>query len=359
MHSSAATMMIALSALHGGLIEWHSAAALVIGADLGSTSTAMLASLKGSAIKKRLAFAHCFFNLVVDSLAFVLLLPAAPLVFEWLGWRDPLYTLVAFHSAFNLLGLCLFIPLLARYTRFVERFFRDSDDRSIARHLTDGAGAVPAAAIAAIGKEIQHLCLLVLALNLRNLKIDPTAVHFDAATHQQLRDAFGASLDFERRYAQVKQLEGEILLFAKTMQQQALSSAEASALLRHLATARDLVYAAKALKDIRGNLLQLRHGNGERLPLFHEYENLVRQLYPHISQLLCSEQDAGYARDTLQQLRTANEKLHEQIHTHVYGQDYRNGIDAGTLPTLLNVNRELWHANNYLLQAVEHRYEQD
>ncbi|MCW9000432.1 MAG: Na/Pi symporter, partial [Kangiellaceae bacterium] len=64
--SSSAVMMITLSALNIQVIELHHAAALVIGADLGTTSTILLGSIKGAGIKRQLASAHLLFNLVTD-----------------------------------------------------------------------------------------------------------------------------------------------------------------------------------------------------------------------------------------------------------------------------------------------------
>ena len=87
--SSSATMMIALTALHTGIIDLPGAAALIIGADLGTTSTTALGSIKGSPIKRQLALAHFLFNLIVDLLAFLVLLPALPKLLQWTGLQDP------------------------------------------------------------------------------------------------------------------------------------------------------------------------------------------------------------------------------------------------------------------------------
>jgi Na/Pi-cotransporter len=55
--SSSATIMITLSALYAGAMTLESAAAIAIGADLGTTITAMLGALAGSTDKKRVAAA--------------------------------------------------------------------------------------------------------------------------------------------------------------------------------------------------------------------------------------------------------------------------------------------------------------
>lgn len=61
--SSSATMMIALSALYSQIIALPEAAALIIDADLGTTSTTILGSLTGNKIKKTARFSAFYFQL--------------------------------------------------------------------------------------------------------------------------------------------------------------------------------------------------------------------------------------------------------------------------------------------------------
>jgi len=76
--SSSAVMIMALAAVDAQIIALTEAAALIIGADLGTTSTTVLASITGNTIKRKLAFAHFIFNFFVDFAAFFLLLPILP-----------------------------------------------------------------------------------------------------------------------------------------------------------------------------------------------------------------------------------------------------------------------------------------
>ena len=77
MQSSSATMVITLSLLNAGVIELESAAALIIGADLGTTSTVLLGALGGTANKKRLAMGHFLFNLAYRPRLHFIVLAAA------------------------------------------------------------------------------------------------------------------------------------------------------------------------------------------------------------------------------------------------------------------------------------------
>jgi phosphate:Na+ symporter len=68
--SSSAMIVIVLSALNAGLVDMHQSVAVVIGASIGTTSTLMLGSLKGTADKKRLSLANVIFKGVAGIIAF-------------------------------------------------------------------------------------------------------------------------------------------------------------------------------------------------------------------------------------------------------------------------------------------------
>ena len=121
--SSSATMAIALSAVNADVLEVSNAVALIIGADLGTTSTVILGSIRGAVVKRQLALAHLMFNTVVDSLALIALPILLFIATELLMIVDPLVILVMIHTLFNLLGLLLFIPFLGHLERLAKRLF--------------------------------------------------------------------------------------------------------------------------------------------------------------------------------------------------------------------------------------------
>ena len=66
--SSAATLAIIITALSAGSIIYINAIALVIGANVGTTFTAILASLASNENGKRVAFAHFTFNIITATI---------------------------------------------------------------------------------------------------------------------------------------------------------------------------------------------------------------------------------------------------------------------------------------------------
>lgn len=141
--SSSAGVATVLVLLSGGAIGFPLAAALVIGMDVGTTVTALLAGLGGSPGMRRTGVAHLAYNLVVGSLAFVALPLVLPAVLAATG-GDAVAGLVLFHTGFNLAGALLFLPLVPRFAALVERLVPGSTDPlgdPPDRRLLEDAGA--------------------------------------------------------------------------------------------------------------------------------------------------------------------------------------------------------------------------
>ncbi|MCB0336531.1 MAG: Na/Pi cotransporter family protein, partial [Bdellovibrionales bacterium] len=71
--SSSAMMVVVLTALNAQALSLFDAAAIVLGADLGTTITTVLGAVGGSSARKQIALAHVLFNVVTDSIAYLTL----------------------------------------------------------------------------------------------------------------------------------------------------------------------------------------------------------------------------------------------------------------------------------------------
>lgn len=167
--SSSAAIAIILTAASGGILPIESAAAAVIGANIGTTSTAAFAALKATPAAKRLALGHIIFN-VCTAVAALILLPllmAFIAVLAKLGHTEgsPATLLAIFHSVFNLLGVVLMLPLGARLANFLEKLFKNKEeDIAKPQYLDYTLMATPVLAIAALQQELQRLERLVTEL---------------------------------------------------------------------------------------------------------------------------------------------------------------------------------------------------
>ncbi len=223
MQSSSASIAIALTAAQGGLIPLHGAAAVVIGANIGTTVTALLATLGATPNAKRAAAAHVVFNAITGTVALALLpwlvdeLAGAARALE-LG-EGPAVVLALFHTTFNVLGVLLMWPLADRLTRWLDTRFQARDEQEARpRYLDDTVLAVPELAVQAVEAEVARLGQITLGL---------------------ARDvlAGGSSSDpgsIEARHAVVTQLDQAITDFAERLNRDAMTPATSAQLARVL-----------------------------------------------------------------------------------------------------------------------------
>lgn len=167
--SSSAAMAIVLTASAGGALPLQLAAAAVIGANIGTTSTALLATIGATPAAHRVAMAHVAFN-AVTALGALALLPlmlwASDAVLDGAGILDDTPAqLAAFHTIFNLLGIVLIWPLAPRLTAWLSSLYR-SEAEALARpdYLDANLAGAPSLALRALVLECWRLHTLSLEL---------------------------------------------------------------------------------------------------------------------------------------------------------------------------------------------------
>lgn len=162
MQSSSASMTMALAAAQGGLIDTQGAAAVVIGANIGTTVTALLAAIGATPNARRVAAAHVLFNLLTGMVALLLLpwlISALGALRQALGLpADPAAKLALFHTTFNLLGVLLMWPMADGLNRQLLRRFRArEEDEAQPQFLDDNVLAVPTLALDALTREVARI----------------------------------------------------------------------------------------------------------------------------------------------------------------------------------------------------------
>ncbi|HSH13404.1 MAG TPA: Na/Pi symporter [Desulfurivibrionaceae bacterium] len=251
MQASAASLAIFLTGLHSGLITFEMGAALVIGANIGTTVTVLLGSLGASQAKKRVGVSHLIFNGVTGVVAFAGLIPLVRLVGLLLpGESDGVMGLALFHTLFNLLGVLLFFPFIGHLAHLLVRFFPDYKT-VLTVYLDNTPVEEVAAAETALRKEIRHLHDECLLYQLRLLRIDEKLVFLESLP---LERKSGKRLALEGLYEDIKLLHAEIFSFYSRLQSQKLELNEAKELERLIYASRNIMNALKNFKGIRGDL---------------------------------------------------------------------------------------------------------
>ncbi|MBW7956416.1 MAG: Na/Pi cotransporter family protein [Deltaproteobacteria bacterium] len=122
--SSAATLGIALTAALSGLLSLEAAVPIVLGANIGTTFTAVISSIGAGVEAKRVALAHTLFK----ALGVVIVLPFLDYFAMLVGasTADPARQVANAHTFFNIGIAAIFLPFTGPFTRLVTRLMPES-----------------------------------------------------------------------------------------------------------------------------------------------------------------------------------------------------------------------------------------
>lgn len=119
--SSSATVAMAITLAGKGLLSLPAGIAVMLGAELGTCSDTLLATLRTNRQALKVGLFHLGFNLATIILGLLLIAPFTALV-HWLsGGADAARSLANAHMLFNLLGVALFLPFTPLVARAMDR----------------------------------------------------------------------------------------------------------------------------------------------------------------------------------------------------------------------------------------------
>lgn len=185
MQSSSAAMAITITAAGSGAIPLEAAATMVIGANLGTTSTAAIAAIGATPNARRVAASHVLFNLFTGAVAIITLpiwLWSIHRLGEIMEGGSDIATLLAlFHTLFNILGVMLMWPVTARMVAFLkDRFRAAEEEESNPRYLDSTLVSAPDLAHHALYKEVSRIAALA-------RRVAEDAISTEASTSRRLK----------------------------------------------------------------------------------------------------------------------------------------------------------------------------
>lgn len=358
--SSAATMAIVITALATGQIEYSNALAIAIGANLGTTVTAVIAALKSNENGKRLALAHFIFNMITGLIAITFiyqLTDVVDLIASLIGITndDIAMKLALFHTIFNLLGVIVFSPFIPQLVKFLEkRFIPSNIEAGKAKYLDENALAIPDLAIAATQKEVYHLFrnafkIIAHGINIKkeNLKTDMDASQIVSIPYSN------EYIDIENFYnLKIKNLYGQIIGFA-TKAQLNMNHEEIEHIYKLKLASRDIVEALKDTHQLQKNLI--KYSKSENIEVKTLYISLKKDLVELLraisraSELNESEEIILLLSKAKIQMekydKIANEKLDELIR--------QGGIPLSTATSLMNDSAYVYDISKNLIEMAE------
>ena len=169
--SSSAATGVVITMVGAEVLPLDLALFIVLGANIGTCVTAMLASIGANANAKRVALIHFTFN-VIGSVLFTVIIwlfrePVVALLVSLFPGSDPMslqMRVSVFHVIFNVTTTCLLLPFASQLVAYSNRMIREkktAEETYTLKYIDERLLAMPQVALMQVKKEMDYMLALV------------------------------------------------------------------------------------------------------------------------------------------------------------------------------------------------------
>ena len=169
--SSSAALGVTISLASVGLIDYPTGVALILGQNIGTTITAVLATLGASTNAKRAALVHCLFNIFGVIYMFFLFpyyIKLVDIIVGLMNIGDPnlvvdnkyvniSFYIAAAHTMFNIINVIVFYFLTEKLEKIVCFIIKEKEDEKHVSVLSDKLLNMPVSAEIEVRKEVTYM----------------------------------------------------------------------------------------------------------------------------------------------------------------------------------------------------------
>jgi len=364
-HSSSAATAIMLTMAYNGVISYEMAAAMILGANIGTTIDAALAAIGTKTNAKRAALVHVLFNVLGTCWALPLLKPLLALVdFVTPGTivpgvlNDPMVTthLAMFHTVFNLINTLLFLPFVKYLAALVTLIIKEDTETVEPEHyrLTYTSGTIqntPEINIVRAEKEVCDMAGLVLSMF-----TDFSGVLQSANETQDKRSAvidLVAELRHKEEYAdEMRDQIGAFLMECARVQLNPRSEYRISQLLRVISDLEDMTDTCCSLSFvlergvIDGQIIKKKEMDA-LAPYLEQVENFLGFVEENLKDTLSA--------DTLERARRMENEINKNRDKlrKLGNKRLESGKDVKTELLFIDIVRRIEKLGDYCLEIAE------
>lgn len=266
--SSSATSGLVIAFASQGLLNLESGLALILGANIGTCITAVLASIGGTLTARRAAIAHVLFNVIGVVVFLFLLTPFAKLVA--LTSNATARQLANAHTIFNITTTILLFPFIHHFVGLVQRIVPGTEEvlNSKPQYLNQNIIHSPAAIMAASKETVR---MAEIALDMLN-----EAFEAFLTGDSKLIDSVN------RKEIVVNELERSIIRFLTEASQNPLSVSQSRRLTNLMHSAHDIERVA----DHATNIIELAETKIENNLCFSELGiNDIKTMHKEVTEI--------------------------------------------------------------------------
>ena len=169
--SSSAATGVVITMVGTGVMPLELALFIILGANIGTCVTALLASVGANANSKRVALIHFTFNVigtaVFTAIVWIFKEPMINLLVSLFPGSDPMslqMRVSAFHVIFNVSTTCLLLPFVKQLVQYSCRVIKDKKQTEVAhtlKYIDDRLLTMPPVALMQVKKEMDYMFSLV------------------------------------------------------------------------------------------------------------------------------------------------------------------------------------------------------
>ncbi|WP_347173237.1 Na/Pi cotransporter family protein [Polaribacter uvawellassae] len=287
LQSSTASLVLIITALAAGQIEYENALALAIGSNVGTTITAILGSLTSNVAGKRLAGAHLIFNLTTGLVALLFIHPLANFVnylseLVNINSTDYALKLALFHTTFNIIGVLIMIPFIKKLEAFLMKIFKEKTNKDIdePKYLNEAILEFPGALISSLSNESKYLFKdSILEIVAHGFSIHRKDINSDIEISEVIKKSnavIKTDID-ELYYSKVKSIYGQILSYIAKGQSNLQLTEHQNKQLTDLKLAnRKMVQIIRETRDLSKNIAVFLDSDNTHIK--NEYNNIREEV---------------------------------------------------------------------------------
>ncbi|TRW94760.1 Na/Pi cotransporter family protein [Candidatus Methylobacter oryzae] len=291
MQSSHATMLLTITAVSVHQITYDNALALVIGANIGTTVTAIIASLGANIQGKRLAGSHLLINLLTGIFVlffvkdFVAIIDKLS-IYLGIAATDKAMKLATFHSLFNLSGIILFFPFIRQQVMLLEKMFIEKRPNIFQpKYLGASAMDFPETVVESVRLESIHLYENAIYIILRTFGLYKYDLQTNVLSMPLIERSNHNSIEYDIDASYEKRIKGIYSAIIAFISQVGFTGqmTQSSKLSWLREANKHLVEAIKDTKHLQKNWSRSRTSSNQAT--INEYNKIAYQIALHIQQI--------------------------------------------------------------------------
>ncbi|MDR2341519.1 MAG: Na/Pi symporter [Campylobacteraceae bacterium] len=318
--SSLATIVLTIAALSAEQISYQNALGIVIGANLGTTFTALVSSIGSNIEGKRLVFVYLLFNVILSILSIIFIKQFAALVnYEAIifGISSDNYglKLAIFHSTINIIMVFTLYPFIDKISalsqKIIKRKIGGIDEEDDVLYINNSSINHENAMKEVVRKEICHLYSNASKIMTLGIHTPLSAMSSNLSPHSIINSCDTLiDFDYEELYQKrIKKIYGKIINFIIIAQSNTTNENVIKELADFQKAALCIVEALKDVKHLQKNMK--KHMSSQNIDIKNGYSQIRENLFTQLKILnkIFEESTNAPIHQTIEHLENLREKF--------------------------------------------------